>query len=74
LFSIPGFNYVNTRGKLTNLNIIRIYDVKGNMVLQNNLVGILENYEIQVGEFAPGVYIVKSRNGKQLGTGMFIKE
>jgi len=34
------------------LNIIRIYDVKGNMVLQNNLVGNLENYEIQVGELS----------------------
>ena len=66
---------ITTDGAIyNNLNIIRIYDVKGNMVLQNNLVGILENYEIQVGEFAPGVYIVKSRNGKQLGTGMFIKE
>ncbi len=66
---------ISTNGAIHNdLNIIRIYDVKGNLMLDNNLIGNLENYVINVGEFAPGVYIVKSKNRKQLGTGKFIKE
>ncbi len=66
---------ISTNGAIHNdLNIIRIYDVKGNLMLDNNLIGNLENYVINVGEFAPGVYIVKSKNRKQLGAGEFIKE
>jgi len=44
------------------------------MVLHNNLIGNLENYKLHVGDLAPGVYIVRSKNRKQLGTGKFIKE
>jgi hypothetical protein len=66
---------ISTDGAVYNdLNVIRIYDSKGEVVLHNNLVGNLENYELQVGELASGVYIVKSRNRKQVGTGRFIKE
>jgi hypothetical protein len=66
---------ISTDGAIHNdLNIIRIYDVKGNLMFADNLIGNLENYVINVSEFAAGVYIVKSKNRKQLGTGEFIKE
>jgi len=56
------------------LNVIRVYDSKGEIVLHNNLIGNLENYQLQVGNLAPGIYLVKSLNRKQIGTGRFIKE
>jgi len=66
---------ISTEGTVYNdLNIIRIYDSKGNVVLHNNLLGQLENYELYVGELASGVYIVRSRSRNQLGTGRFVKE
>jgi len=66
---------ITTDGMVHNdLNIIRIYDVKGNMVLHNNLIGVLKNYSINVDALVPGIYIVKSKNRKQLGAGKFVKE
>jgi len=66
---------ISTEGTVYNdLNIIRIYDSKGNMVLHNNLLGKLENYELHVGGLASGVYIIRSRSRNQLGTGRFVKE
>jgi hypothetical protein len=66
---------ISTDGMVHNdLNTIRIYDSKGTLVLHNNLIGVLENYSINVEALVPGVYIVKSKNRKQLGSGKFVKE
>jgi len=61
-------------GNLHNdLHVIRIFDSRGNMILRNNLIGNLKDYDVDVSKLSSGMYIVKVKNRRQLGIGKFIK-
>ena len=62
-------------GNLHNdLHVIRIFDSRGNVILRNNLIGNLKDYQVDVSKLSDGMYIVKVKNRRQLGIGKFIKE
>jgi hypothetical protein len=58
------------------LYIIKIFNSNGDEILNNNLIGNLSNYQIDVSRFTSGIYIVKVRNKREIGIGIgkFIKE
>jgi len=55
------------------LHVIKVYDSKGAVILQNNLIGNLDKYNVDVSKLPSGVYIIKAKNKRQLGVGIFIK-
>jgi len=62
-------------GNLHNdLHVIKVFDGQGNIIFSNNLIGNLEDYEVNVSKLSSGIYIVKVKNKRQLGLGKFIKE
>lgn len=59
------FLYVNLYTQNANISNIKIFDMKGNVVLQEDVITVANNvdYRMDISSFTPGIYLIQVFNG-----------